>query len=295
MSLETIADEETRKALRTRRAERAALRERITQTLAGDARIAAAWLFGSVGRGEGDDLSDLDLRVVVFDEHVKTICAGRQAYTAQVGEAVLFGEAPQNRPAGGAFLLTLYAGEFGPQEVDWTWEPLSGACLWPGTRLLMNRARISRQGEMPWGYQPRPPQSSLEEAVQRVNSFWAMLLIVAKYAARTPWEDSMGLIGMAVQPLREVSKYLGHKPRYVMENIPAHGQPEEKVRLLRGLADAMEAQMPAVEARGGTMPWAVLPHARRFLDLVEAVTQDQAASLDGIETKKGGISNEQAA
>ena len=95
---ETAADEEMSKALLGRRAEREALLARITQTLGSDDRIAAAWLFGSVGRGEADDLSDLDLRVVVFDEHIESICQGRQAYTAQMGEAVLFGEAPQNRP-----------------------------------------------------------------------------------------------------------------------------------------------------------------------------------------------------
>ena len=271
---ETSANQETRRALLGRRAERGALLAHITQVLESDHRIAAAWLFGSAGRGEADDLSDLDLRVIVFDEHIQAICQGRQAYAAQAGEAVLFQEAPQNRPAGGAFLLALYAGEFGPQEVDWTWEPLSGACLWPDTRLLLNRAGITRQGEMPWGYQPRPAQTPLEEAVQRVNSFWAMLLIVAKYAARSPREDAMGLIGMAVQPLREVSEYVGQSPRYVMEDLPPHGRPQEKVRLLRALAGEMEALMPAVEARGGVVPWTAVPQARGFFDLVEAVCRE---------------------
>ena len=271
---EATADAETRDALRTRRDEREALLARITQTLEEDDRIAAAWLFGSMGRGEADDLSDLDLRVIVFDENVEDICVQRQAYTAQMGEAVLFAEAPQNRPAGGAFLLTLYAGEFGPQEVDWTWEPLSSACLWPDTRLLLNRAGLTRQGAMPWGYQPRPPQTALEEAVQRASNFWAMLLIIAKYAARSPHEETMGLIGMSVQPLREVSEFLGLVPRYTMETLPLHGRPKEKLRLLRGLAGEMEALMPAAEAQDGVVPWAILPHAHRFLDLVEAVCHE---------------------
>ena len=267
---ETADNEELKQALLGRRAEREALLARITADLEGDDRIAAAWLFGSMGRGEADDLSDLDLRVIVYDEQIAGLCETRQVYTAQMGEAVLVGEAPQNRPDGGAFLLTLYAGEFGPQEVDWTWQPLSGACLWPGTRLLLNRAGLTL-GDMPWGYQPRPAQTPLEEAVQRVSNFWAMLLIIAKYAARTPNEDAMDLVGMSVQPLREVSEYLGLTPRYVMETLPMHGRPEEKVRLLRDLAGQMEALMPTVEARGGAVPWAAVPHAHRFLDLVEAV------------------------
>ena len=272
---EKTADERTRNALRTRRAERAGLLARITRLLENDARVAAAWVFGSVGRGEEDDLSDIDLRVIVADDHVAEICAGRQEYAAQAGEVALFQEAPQNRPAGGAFLLTLYAGEFGPQEVDWTWQPQTGACLWPQTRVLLNRAELL-PGEMPWGYQPRPEQTPLEEAAERVGSFWAMLLIVAKYAARSPWEETMGLIGMPTQLLREVSEFVGVAPTYALDTLPPHRQPREKVRLLRDLAARMEALMPAVEARGGAVPWAVVLHAHRFFALVEAVTEKAA-------------------
>lgn len=275
---ETLPNEKTAEALRTRRIERETLLSRLTQVLEGDERVAAAWVFGSLGRGEADDLSDIDLRVIVTDDYIADICTERQAFAAQVGEAVLLQEAPQNRPAGGAFLLTLYAGEFGPQEVDWTWEPLSSACLWPQTRILLNRAGLSKQGEMPWGYQPRPAQAPLDEAMQRVSSFWAMLLIVAKYAARNPWEDAMGLLGMAVRPLQEVSEYLGVTPPYVTEELPPHKLPSEKLRLLRGLATQMEARMPAVEARGGSVPWAVVPQAHRFLDLVEAVAAEASAA-----------------
>lgn len=273
---ETVTDGKTAGALRTRRAERAALLDRLTSLLEGDDRIAAAWLFGSVGRDDADDLSDLDLRVVVFDGHVEDICTGRQSYVRQVGEAVLFQEAPQNRPPGGAFLLTLYAGEFGPQEVDWTWEPLSGACLWPQTRMLVNRAGLSRVGEMPWGYQPKPDCTPLEQIVRRVNDFWAMMLIVTKYAARDPHEERMGLAGMAVQPLKDVAEYLGLTPVYVPDDLPSHSHPREKVRLLRDMAGQMEGLMRAVEARGGHVPLSIQPSAHDFLDLIEAITAEYA-------------------
>lgn len=275
---EMFAHEETAQALYARRAERDALLCRLTQMLEADTRIAAAWLFGSVGRGEADDLSDLDLRVVVADAHIADVCAQRQAYAAQIGAPALCQEAPQNRPAGGAFLLALYPGEFGPQEVDWTWQPLSGACLWPQTRLLLNRAGLTQVGEMPWGYQPVSPLSPLEELVRKVHGFWAMLLVIAKYAARSPWEERMGLVGMSVQPLREVSEALGITPKYTLESLPPHGSPREKLRLLRDIADQMEALMPVIEAQGGRVPWAVLPHARHFLDLVEATTTEEMSS-----------------
>lgn len=273
---ETFNDVKTAGALYARRAERAALLDRLTGLIKEDDRLAAAWLFGSVGRDDADDLSDLDLRVVVRDEHIEDICTGRQAYARQAGEVVLFQEAMQNRPAGGAFLLALYAGEFGPQEVDWTWEPLSGAYLWPQTRILMNRAGLSRVGEMPWGYQPKPECTALEQAVRRVNDFWAMLLIVTKYAARSPHEEQMGLVSMAMQPLRDVSEYLGLAPGYVMDSLPPHKRPQEKVRLLRDMADQMKGLMPEVEARGGQVPWTILTSAKRFFDLIEAVAAEQA-------------------
>jgi predicted nucleotidyltransferase len=271
---ETFTDTQISGALYTRRAERNLLLQHLTSLLEDDGRIAAAWIFGPVGRGDEDDLSDLDIRVIVRDEHIDALCAERQAYASQVGDAVLFQEAPQNRPPGGAFLLTLYEGQFGPQEVDWTWQPLTGAYLWPQTRILLNRAGLTQVGEWPWGYQPVPEVSPLERLMSSVNSFWGMLLVVAKYAARSPYEEWMGLLWMAVEPLRDVSEYLGLASKYTMESLPAHGQPSEKLSLLRDIADQMTGLMPAVEARGGQIPWAVLPCAQRFFDLTEAVTAE---------------------
>ena len=49
--------------LKTRAAERDALLARAVERLQADARVGAAWLFGSLGRGEEDALSDLDLWV----------------------------------------------------------------------------------------------------------------------------------------------------------------------------------------------------------------------------------------
>jgi hypothetical protein len=48
--------------LQSYRAERDALLDQIELVLTQDGRVCAAWLWGSLGRGEGDELSDL-LRV----------------------------------------------------------------------------------------------------------------------------------------------------------------------------------------------------------------------------------------
>lgn len=62
--------------LLARRRERDELVRRITEILQADSRVAAAWLFGSAARGEGDDMGDLDIRVTVADEHTPAVCRG---------------------------------------------------------------------------------------------------------------------------------------------------------------------------------------------------------------------------
>ena len=50
-------------------AERAAWLAAVTPLLDSDPRITAAWLFGSLGRGDSHELSDLDLFIIVADVH----------------------------------------------------------------------------------------------------------------------------------------------------------------------------------------------------------------------------------
>jgi len=55
------------KALSAYQAERDALLERIHMALQSDPRVVAAWVGGSVGAGTADELSDLDIWVVIED------------------------------------------------------------------------------------------------------------------------------------------------------------------------------------------------------------------------------------
>ncbi len=89
------------KSLQIRREERAALLQRAIEVLTADARVVAAWLFGSMGRGDADDLSDIDLWLVVSDEHIDTMRVTRQDYVHALGTPLLIEEAPQNAPPGG--------------------------------------------------------------------------------------------------------------------------------------------------------------------------------------------------
>jgi len=58
---EQCSDLNVADALREHRKDRAALLASLTASLQTDPRISAVWFHGSFGRGEADDLSDLDL------------------------------------------------------------------------------------------------------------------------------------------------------------------------------------------------------------------------------------------
>ena len=60
-----------RAASRCREFLRPAAYDRQAEDLEADARVAAAWLTGSIGRGEDDAWSDLDLHIAVYEQHLR--------------------------------------------------------------------------------------------------------------------------------------------------------------------------------------------------------------------------------
>lgn len=60
-------------------AERVTARQRfidaLVETLRADERVVAAWLGGSIARGDDDALSDVDLHVVIADAAAAELCA----------------------------------------------------------------------------------------------------------------------------------------------------------------------------------------------------------------------------
>ncbi len=99
-------------------AERDNLLEEIVFSLKADNSIVAAWLFGSLGRGTEDSLSDLDIFVVVKETAIGDFISNRLEKAKRVREPLFVVEAPQNRPPEGAYLMSLYSGKTGPHIVD---------------------------------------------------------------------------------------------------------------------------------------------------------------------------------
>ncbi len=252
-----------------RRAERDALLARAVAMLNADPRVVAAWLTGSVGRGDGDDLSDLDFWVAVRDDAIAAVTAERQAIVARIGTPVLIQEAPHNAPPGGAFLLVWYASDAGLQEADWVWQPHSAARLPPDVRLLFDRVGIPPA-------QPTPPLTEAARTARltdRTVFFWAMAPIAARKIARGQPRAALRLIEMMARAVEEVRWLcsLRETPPPTEDRGPALPpvQPADQLVALRDLARTMEALTATVTARGGTVPVAVIPHVSAFHDFTE--------------------------
>lgn len=252
--------------------ERNALLQKITSLLESDSRVGAAWLFGSLGRGDADALSDLDLWVVVSDDAIQAVVAERRQYVTRVGEPVLMLEAPQNAPVGGAYLMAAYDAPAGPHIADWYWQPRSSAFIPPHTRVLFDRAGLA-VGDEPMRFVGGSPDPVLEtQLIHFISFFWMMWLITVKHTARAPHSETIPLLFYVLDPFCKTQRFLGQPedPRYLSDVLPSLPTPREKLDTLRRLADEMVGLMKQVAATGRAVPEAIVPGAYRYLAWLEA-------------------------
>jgi len=220
-------------------AERDALLQSIEAGLRRDERVVGAWLAGSIGRGQADDLSDIDLWLLIRDEDVATIAKDPVVFVHGIVHAILNVGASSNAPTGGAYLLTWIAGKQGPQQVDWYWPPAKDARRPSRSVLLFERAAVPIEdvSETLVG-------ESLKRAIDAsIGDVLVMTFIAAKHVRRSdPWRTA--------RHLEHVDRCLGNL-RWLLEtqSVPAFGDPvqrslpqrlpmstSEQVGLLRGLS-----------------------------------------------------------
>lgn len=258
-------------ALALHQAERDAWLAAMTERLQADQRVVAAWLFGSLGRGDADALSDIDLFVVVTDHEFAQIVEQRDSFMRQIEQPILILEAPQNWPPGGVYNMALYPGTHGPHQVDWYWVRQASAQIPSETRLLFDRHGLPRlTTPTHFEYAPVPERPAAEVASQAVNMFWVMWLITAKYTAREPWADPFELLKWLPRSLQTVAQFVD-TPLTVSVDEHAYPSPAEKLQRLRELATVMATLMPKVVAKGGYIPEAVPAYAAIYLRLIEAI------------------------
>ncbi|MCA9996471.1 MAG: nucleotidyltransferase domain-containing protein [Anaerolineales bacterium] len=252
--------------LSTFQAEREALQKQIIATLQNDKRIVAAWLFGSLGRGTADALSDIDIWLVVADTFIQDIVAHRQQFVAQIQDPAFFVEAPQNAPQDGGYLMAYYDMPTGPHQVDWYWQPQSLAYIPAEAIVLFDHIGLPHH-ELPVTFPRRDAVKEITETpLHFISYFWAMLLINAKYIMRRPEGEELRLLPYALHPFNKAQYILDQEQAKI--DMPQTTY-QEKLSVLRCLASEMCEIMPKIAALGEAVPNEAPRVVCKYLDIIE--------------------------
>lgn len=260
--------------LKERLAEREALLRRVVEVLRADGRMVGAWAFGSIGRGTADAWSDVDLCVVVRDEALAPVVAGRHALVNAVGDALLEQDVPQNGPPGGAFRLAAYHGEAGLQEIDWVWRGYAGATPPEDVRVLFGEAELRAAPSARAALGPNTDER--DGTLSRAIFGWAMAGVCAKYVGRGDMENAVKLLRMVANAQRFVRERLGVEASDASEAVAGEAlMPTEVVDALRQQCSGMEQLLPRLRLEeltaAGRVDGRYVSELYAMLDLVGAV------------------------
>jgi predicted nucleotidyltransferase len=257
--------------LQIHREERDALLARAAELLQADGRIVAAWLFGSIGRGDADVWSDIDLWIVIADEYVADVSAERHTFLSRLGTLLLTSEAPQNAPPGGVYLPGMYPGAYGPHLVDCYWAPQSNAARPPDTRLLFDKVGVPLSTHVPT---ERDVESS-KQAGREVAFFWMMSTIVAKNIARRRSWEVLNLLSFLWSVTARIEWLVGERtscPTYRdTPSFPAPAEAVEQLAALRGLVAGMEGLTERTPPLHGAVSSDTVTQVTLYLNMIRSL------------------------
>jgi predicted nucleotidyltransferase len=250
----------------------------IAAVLSADNRFVAAWLTGSYGRGDADEVSDLDIRVVVAEPHSRVLChrheqvshettAARLELFSKFGKPALIHENNHNAPQGGTFTFVLYAGS--ALMVDWVMVPQEGVARPFESLLLFDK------GNLPVSSPPVPEQvEESRKAVAEVWAFfWMMTAITIKYTIRGDLVFVQNWLEQLHGLVREIERRLERK---TWQEVYVRGsfsnlQPtrEKQIESLRQLMNRMQSLEPEIADFTGSELAAPLTEIEALLSLAD--------------------------
>lgn len=161
----------------------------IITELSGDERCVAAWLTGSYARNDADEVSDLDITVLIAEPYSDILCARQEqvshqttperlAFFSRFGRPALIHENNHNAPEGGTFTFVMYAES--EVMVDWVLVPLPKARRPYSSRLLFEKASVLISSPP----EPEELEQSRKYVAEQWAFFWMMAAITIKYIIR---------------------------------------------------------------------------------------------------------------
>ena len=252
-------------SLKTYQQSREVLLTSIITELSSDERCAAAWLAGSYARNDADEVSDLDIRIVIVEPHSEILCARQEqvsqkttperlALFSKFGKPALIHENNNNASEGGTFTFVLYSDS--ALMVDWTLLPQKNAERPFQSLLLFDKVNI------PVSSPPEPEEleQSRKYIAEQWAFFWMMSAVTIKYIIRndnvfvTRWiEVLQGLVEEIERQLRgEPSEYIRGSRTQLQSTR------EKQIESIRSLCRTMQALTPQIEQFSGVTlvpPW----------------------------------------
>jgi hypothetical protein len=243
----------------------------------------AAWLAGSIAREEDDWQSDIDLFIVTTDESIEDVVRNRHDFATRVAQPTLSMDQMRNAPPRGGYLLVHYAGESGPQHVDWFWQPGSLASITDDGLLLFDNVGLPTIDGKVWEQQmhqtgSRPAIDSTDETDllnHQIEFFWAMSLIVAKYIVRGDDETVTWMMGLIERTLDGVALVLDVKNAVAGDHAESrHIGSAVQFQKLRRLSDQAKSFEHGLSDYGAQVPTEAIAEVERFFDACESVTAE---------------------
>jgi predicted nucleotidyltransferase len=244
------------------RQDREALLAKIVTELSSDERFLAAWLTGSYGRGDEDEVSDLDLRLVVAEPYSKSICRREQqvssrttqerlALFSKFGSPALIHENNNNAPEGGTFTFVLYADS--AVMIDWVLLPRSEAKRLQPSRLLFEKESIPVS--VP---EPEDKEQSQKTVSEQWAFFWMMAAVTIKYMIRDDLVFVQNWLEHLHGLVREIERRIEGKSweeAYIRGSVSKFQPTREKqIESIREICKRMLELKPRVNAFIGSEP-----------------------------------------
>lgn len=225
---------------------RLALLESLRAGLPADDRVEAVWAHGSIGRGDEDALSDIDLIVTTAEGADASFVRSLPEVVARFGPVALASHMTGNAPEDGYFLSVLY--DVGPLPIIcdwsvWSFRPVRPADVMvlyerESTRFAVGRTFDEEMSDVPRG-------APLLEGAQELSSRFYMVMPIAKDAARG-WAGSVEAmrryLPFELAPARSMAHVISMLRELVDEHADQDRQPA--VTAVRRYLSGVERLLP---------------------------------------------------